>query len=207
METLQWVGNDGVYEYDGPVSDFKGPGAAQAVTNMGTGATNANTLFGESQGEQSQILPFLSQEATNPQGFGQQTMGQMTTAGGQATAGALGSGINKADLTASRTGNQAALSDIIAAATRGGESATSNNSLDLGLQNAKLKQQQQQAGITGIGELSAGNEGSALSSLGLSNSAIQDWASANTSAWGPALGITGDITSAAGSYAQGAAKG
>jgi hypothetical protein len=70
-----------------------------------------------------------------------------------------------------------------------------------------LKQQQQQAGITGIGELSAGNEQSALSSLGLSNSAISDWSAANTSAWGPALAITGDIASAAGSYAQGAAKG
>jgi hypothetical protein len=197
METLQWVGNDGVYDYDGPVELAKGPGAGDALTNTGTASTNANTLFGEAQSDQSQILPFLQQEATNPQGFGQQTMGQMTTAGGQATAGALGSGINKADLTASRTGNQASLSDIIAAATRGGESATSNNALDLNLDNAKLKQQQQQAGIAGIGSLAGENESSSLSSLGLSNQAIQDWATANTSAWGPTEAFAQDASNVA----------
>jgi len=196
METDEIVSHE-FHEYDGPIDEMKGPAAGDALTNVGTGQTNANTLFGESQGEQSSILPFLNQEATNPQGFGQQTMGEMTTAGGQATAGTLGSGINRANLTASRTGNQAALSDIIAAATRGSQATTSNNALDLGLQNARLKQQQQQAGISGIGSLAGENEQSSLSSLGLSNQAIQDWATANTSAWGPTEAFAQDASNVA----------
>src|ERR1700761_747802 len=118
------------HEYSGPVALAKGDAAkGDALTNAQTGQQGYGTLFNEGQQTQGEVLPFLNQEITNPQGFGQQQLNAMNTATGQATSGGLSAATQAAKLNAARTGNPAAQSAIIANAARSGENAQSNAAL------------------------------------------------------------------------------
>ena len=71
------------HEYSGPVALAKGDAAkGDALTNAQTGQQGYGTLFNEGQQTQGEVLPFLNQEITNPQGFGQQQLNAMNTATG-----------------------------------------------------------------------------------------------------------------------------
>jgi hypothetical protein len=165
----------------GPVN--KGNAAkGDALTNATTGQQGYGTLLGEGQAEQNDILPFLNQEVTNPQGLGQPTLNAITTSTGQATSGGLSDAAQKAKLQAARTGNPAAQSAIIANAARTGQNAQSNANLDTQVLNAQTKLKQQQQGAQGIEQLGALDTNAALEDLGLSNSAINAWSGANKSA-------------------------
>lgn len=184
--------------HDGPVN--KGDAAkGDALTNATTGQQGYGTLLGEGQSEQNSILPFLNQEVTNPQGLGQPALNAITTSTGQAVSGGLSDAAQKAKLQAARTGNPAAQSAIIANAARTGQAAQSNANLDTQVLNAKTKLQQQQEGASGIENLSGMDTKAALEALGLSNSAIGEWAGANKSAgnlWSNAfLPLINDATS------------
>ncbi len=104
----------------------KGSSAA-AQTNQGIGRNYSEGYQGQGGQIASSELPFLQNELTNPQGFGQQDLSQMQTQGGQATAGALGAGQEAATLNASRTGNTAAVPGVIDATTRNAMQQQSSN--------------------------------------------------------------------------------
>jgi hypothetical protein len=182
METLEWLERP-LSDYEGDVALAKGNAAkGDALTNAQTGQQGYGTLLGEGQADQSTLLPFLNQEITNPQGFGQQELNAMTTATGQATSGALSGAEQQAKLQGARTGNPAAQSAIIANAARTGENANSNAQLGVQEANANLKQKQQQQGEAGLQSLTGLDTNAALSDLGLSNQAIGEWSGANKSA-------------------------
>jgi hypothetical protein len=182
METLEWLERP-LVDYEGEVAFAKGDAAkGDALANAQTGQKGYGMLMGEGQADQAGVLPFLDQEVTNPQGFGQPTLNAITTATGQATSGALSNADQQAKLQAARTGNPAAQSAIIANAARTGENAQSNANLETNIQNAELKQKQQQSGAAGLMDLTGMDTNAALADLGLSNSAINAWSGANKSA-------------------------
>lgn len=156
--------------------------AKAASSNSGIGDSYSQGYQNLGTGIQESELPFLQNELSNPQGFGQQTVSQMQTAGGQATAGALGAGNEAARLQASRTGNAAAIPGIIDASARNAMQQQSNNVLGIDQQNALLKQQQQQEGSSGLEKMYGTDVNAALQSLGLSNQAIGDWTSGKSAA-------------------------
>ena len=139
--------------------------------NAATGQQWGNTYNAEGQTALNTVNPFLTNEMTNPQGFGQQTVNAMKTEGGQIAAGAAGQGKEGAILEAARTGNTAALPSIIDAAARNSMTGETNAALGTDLANAKLKQEQQQAGAAGEMGIYDTSTARALSSLGLSNQA------------------------------------
>ena len=158
-------------------------GAANAgKTNYGIGQNYSEGYQGAAGDIASSELPFLQNELTNPQGFGQQTLNQMQTSSGQATAGALGAGKEAAELNASRTGNTAAIPGVIDATTRSGMQQQSNNALDIAQKNALLKQQQQQEGAAGLEKMYGTDVSAALQALGLSNQSIGEWNTGQTAA-------------------------
>ena len=177
IETLKLISHEGEYDYDGPVELAKGDTAAEQMALQND--QNANALSQQyqqqSMAEQQQILPFLTQEMNNPQGFGQTGVNEMMTAGGEATAGNLGNSIEQANLRASRTGNPSSSASIIDAASRAGGAQLSNNALNVNLSNLDKKLQQQQSGEQGIAALSGGNIQEALSALGLSNQSANSY--------------------------------
>jgi hypothetical protein len=163
-----------VDEKEGRVMSTSGSTKA-AENNVGIGDSLSNSYNTAASGVASSELPFLQNEMTNPQGFGQQTVNQMQTQGGQATAGALGAGKEAATLNASRTGNTAAVPGVIDATTQQAMRQQSNNVLGIDQANAQAKLQQQQAGVSGLEKMYGTDVGAALQSLGLSNQAIGDW--------------------------------
>lgn len=202
METLEWVGNDGVYSYDGPVTLAKGAAAKQDLANQKTASNWASPLMQQAQSEQQTLLPFFNQELLNPQGFNPQTLGEMTTASGQSTSSALGNAAQQARLNAARTGNMASLPGVIDEAARSAMKTGSNNALDINLKNQELKNAQQQAGVSGLNGLSNEDIQAALNSLNAASGASQAWGSANQSAWGPFNSIFGDLTAGLSSVAS-----
>lgn len=143
---------------------------ALASGQMGQG----QQLFGQSQGINSMLTPFLENQLTNPQGFGATALAQMGTQAGQATAGGVGAGMKTAMDIGSRTGNTAAVPGMLANIGKAGAKTAADNATNLMVQNQMQKMQQQQ-GATGAlqgmaGEALKGSE----SSYGLANEAYKN---------------------------------
>ncbi len=150
-----------------------------ASTNSGIGQSYSEGYQGGASGISSTELPFLQNELTNPQGFGQPAVNQMETQGGQAVAGAAGAGTEAADLLASRTGNTAAVPGVIDNSTRNAMKQQSNNVLSVDQANNQAKLQQQQEGSEGLEKMYGTDVTAALNALGLSNQAVSDWTQAD----------------------------
>lgn len=158
-----------------PMNKF---GTKQAQANSGTATGLENTYAGDATATQNEILPFLNQEVTNPQGFGVTGTNEMLTAGGQATSGALGAADEEAKLRASRMGNPSSSASILDAASRSAMKQQSSNALGVDTANLKEKLARQQAGASGISALSSADTKAALDALGLNNQSVQDWTGA-----------------------------
>lgn len=173
MEALEFVSNDGVYEYDGPILEAKGSGYAKA--NMGTANNLENTYSGQGLGINSSLIPIYQSEIQNPIGFGQQALTQMKTEAGQTAAGEQSGAQEQARLAAARSGNNAALPSVQDKLARSATQSADENALGLDVANTKAKLAQQQAGISGLGALGAEDTGAGLNALGLSNQALNSY--------------------------------
>ena len=129
--------------------------------------------------DRSTIEPFLTNELTNPQGYGADTIAQMLTQGGQAVSGATGAASEAAGLNASRTGNSAAVPGIIDATARNAMKQQSDNALNVNINNAMLKQKQQQAGAAGLENMYGEDQNAVLKSMGLQNESLGQWTNAD----------------------------
>lgn len=209
-ETLKLVAHDGVLEYYGTVIELKGgASAAPAKSLINTSGNLAAADTGEANGIEGQILPFLSGELTNPQGMGQQGLGEAETAGGQAVAGSLAGAEQQGKLGAARTGNPASIQAINDATTRAGMRQQSNNALDTNLENTNLKLAQQQAGAGGLERLFGQNQSAGLESLGIENNAISNYIKSKQSQieeFPADANAVANLASGAGKLASGAAS-
>lgn len=135
----------------------------------------------------------------------------MQTQGGQATSGALGQDSEAATLAASRTGNPAAINGVIDESSRNAMRQQSENTLGIDLQDAKLKQQQQQFGAAGLGSLYGEDTAAALRALGLEDDTINAWTgakkAANADMWTSIKNIGQMVGGAASGIAGGGAGG
>jgi hypothetical protein len=147
----------------------------------GTGShKNAFNLYGEENnlgnryasqalGVNQALAPTLSAEAINPQGFNPTTMGQMRTAAEQSAGGTNAGIAGQAGLRAARTRNIGSGQAATAAAGRTASENLSNVDAGIESQNAKLKSNQQQEGIAGLGKLYGEDVGAGENALGLAN--------------------------------------
>lgn len=152
--------------------------AQQAGQTLARDRSIGDTYGGYGTADRSKLLPFLQNELTNPQGFGQEELSKMQTQGGQAVSGALGQGKEDAELLASRTGNPAAAAGVIDATSRNAMKQQSDNALDIDARDAALRQQQQQSGAAGLSSLYGEDTAAALKSLGLEDESINAWTGA-----------------------------
>lgn len=160
-----------------------------ALNQYGREGSFADTMNTRGAGDYSTIDPFLTNELTNPQGFGADTIAQMLTQGGQAVSGATGAAKEAATLNASRTGNAAAIPGIIDATARNAMKQGSDNALNVNIKNALLKNEQQQDAAKGLEALYGEDVGSALRAMGLQNESLNAGTgasrAANENIWGP----------------------
>lgn len=166
-------------------NNAKGQASQNASTAQGWG----NTYNADASSTLGEVQPFLQDELLNPQGFGSQTVDEMKTQTGESVAGGVGQAKEAALLNASRTGNTAAVPGIIDAAARSGMQTETGAANNVDIQNAELKQQQQQSGAAGLEGIYGKELGASLNSLGLSNQAAQVENTAAQSGFQDVMGI------------------
>jgi hypothetical protein len=154
----------------------------------------ANKTYGETQQQyqtananQNQLynslFPKFTAEATNPQGFGAADEAAMNTAASQSVGGSTAGAVGQGNLTAARTRNSGGLDTALDSSVRSGQQTLADTALGVTGQNAQLKQQQQQAGLSGLSSLYGQNNSTMLSALGLGNQATQTGIQAGQSGW------------------------
>jgi hypothetical protein len=207
METLQWVGNEGTYEYDGPLARFDR--AAQGAAK--TAVTNANNTAGGygagASGIASTLVPALQQEATHPTGFNPSDINSMLVAGEQGAGGANSGITGEANLHAARTRNAGGFSGALDQAARIKGQQLSQNALGVQNENANLKQKQMQAGLEGLQNMYGTDVGAQMKSMGMVPEDINAQVNAGKSGWlqnaeGVIKTITGGAKDAAGAYSD-----
>jgi len=151
--------------------------AANTAGDVAAGyGANASTV-------NSQLLPFLTRELNNPQGYTQQQTGSMLN---QAEAGAGGatSGLNtEANLASARNRNSGGFSGALDEAARDKGKTLSGISSGIASQDANLQQQHQQAAASGLSNMYGEDTESQLKAMGLVAPDVNASANANTAPW------------------------
>lgn len=162
----------------------------QANQGVQTAQGNANQIYGG-------LEPQLMSMATNPQGFGPQTVASMNTASRQALGGSTAGITGQGMLTAERTGNTAGVTGALDQAARTAGQTQSENALGIQNQNAMLKQQQQQAALQGLGSLYGANLGAQAPLINAETNAGPGWAQTLTGFLGGLGGLGQGVGAAA----------
>ena len=163
-----------------------GPGYQQGL-NAATTASNTGAGYGaDASTVNAQLLPFLTRELNNPQGFTQQQTGSMLGAA-EAGSGGATAGLNtEANLASARNRNSGGFSGALDAAARQQGKTLAQTSEGIAGQNANLQQQQQQNAAQGLQKMQGMDTDAQLKSMGL----IPEDINASTKAYG-----TGDWAS------------
>lgn len=150
-----------------------------SVADSGAFMGNANSLYGD-------LAPTLEGEIAHPAGYAPSDLSAMETGAQQSAGGSEAGAVGQGGLYAARTRNKGGAAAAIADASRGAGQQLSRNLLGVRSANAGLKNQQQQAGISGLTNLTGLETGASTSALGnvagLSNAntnaenASYDWA-------------------------------
>jgi len=159
-----------------------------ALDQYGREGAFADQFKGHSGADRSSLFPFLTNELTNPEGFGSDTIAQMLTQGGQAVSGATGAANEAATLNASRTGNSAAIPGIIDATARNAMKQQSDNALNVNIKNAMLKEQQRQDAAKGLEGMYGEDTNAVLKAFGLQNESLGENVNASRAANDAKLG-------------------
>ena len=125
-----------------------------AVNNANKAATDAaNTssrLGANASGIDSTLTPFLTSELAHPEGYSQQDLSSMLSAGLAGAGGATSGIVGKANHEAAASRNAGGFQAVLADAARQRAKAASTASTGIAAQNADLKQTQQQNAAKGL---------------------------------------------------------
>ena len=124
-------------------------GDHQASGAEGQANANANTFMANSNALYSELAPTLQNEVAHPSGYNPSDLAAMQTEAAQTAGGGNASAVGQGGLFAARTGNKGAAGAAIPAGVRAANENQSQNLLGIQTANARLKEQQRQAGITG----------------------------------------------------------
>ena len=160
--------------------------ATNAATNAGTLASglegNASNIYGT-------LAPQLQAEASHPSGISPTDLAAIDTASKQTSGGTQAGATGQGALLAARTRNAGGADAAIANAARSGGEQQSQATLETQMANEKLKEHQQQAGLSGLGGLYGENLSGGLQSA----SQVAPDVNADTNAYNSSWDWTKDI--------------
>jgi hypothetical protein len=163
-----------------------GPGYNQAL-NAGTTAASTGAGYGAgAAGVNSQLLPFLTRELNNPQGFTQQQQGAMLGAAEGGAGGSTAGLTTEANLASARDRNSGGFSGALDDAARQKDKALAGVSEGIAAKSAGLQNEQQQAAAGGLAGMQSLDTNAQLKAMGL----VPEDVNAATKAYG-----TGDWAS------------
>ena len=133
-----------------------GLGSPQTAANAAITAGNVGAGYGaQAAGIGSNLLPFLTSELNNPQGFTQQQQGAMQGAAEGGAGGSTAGLTTEANLASARNRNSGGFSGALDEAARQKDKALAGTSEGIAGENANLQQSQQQNAAKGL----AGEQG------------------------------------------------
>jgi len=147
---------------------------ANAISTNST--TNAGSLY-------STLTPQLESEAAAPSGFAPADLAAMDTAAEDSAGGTEAATVGQGGLLGARTRNSGAPGAAIAKGARTAGEIASKGALGTQLQNAQLKQDQHQAGLSGEENLLAGQMGESTGALGDVASNVNANTNAENASW------------------------
>ena len=167
----------------------QGLDAAKTATNVGAGyGTNAATV-------NSTLLPFLTRELNNPQGFTQQQTGAMLGAAEGGAGGSTAGLTTEANLASARARNSGGFSGALDQAARERDKTLAGTSEGIAANDAELQQKQQQAAASGLAQQQGMDQSAQLRAMGLVPQDIDASTKAyGTGDWASDLGrLTGTV--------------
>jgi len=165
-------------------------GTSNAGYNAATTAGNVGAGYGaQGAGIGSTLLPFLTSELNNPQGFTQQQQGSMLGAAEGGAGGSTAGLTSEANLASARNRNSGGFSGALDEAARQKDKALAGTSEGIAGQNANLQQEQQQNAAGGLAKMQGMDTDAQLKSMGLVGEDLNAQSSLNkTSGWGNEIG-------------------
>lgn len=140
-------------------SDVAQGAATDARGISGTAATNAGELY-------STLAPGLMSEAAHPAGFAPTDLASMNTDVQQSAGGTQAAAVGQGALQTARTRNAGGTDAAIGVASRGAGETASRGALATQMANAKLKESQHRAAVSGLEGLYGTNMGTSVGALG-----------------------------------------
>lgn len=141
-------------------------GDQQASGAEGQSNANSNTFMGNANSLYGDLAPTLEGEIAHPAGYAPSDLSAMETGAQQSAGGSQSGAVGQGGLYAARTRNKGGAAAAIADASRGAGQQLSKNLLGIRSANANLKNEQQQAGISGLTNLTGLETGASNNALG-----------------------------------------
>jgi|SRR5580692_6405934 hypothetical protein len=181
-------------------------GSSQA-TSAATSAQNlSNSLEGNASSLYGTVAPQLEAEAAAPSGYAPADLAAMNTAAQQSAGGSQAGAVGQGALLAARTRNAGAPAAAIGQSTRTAGQQLSNAALGTQTANARLKEQQRQAGLTGEENLYGRDLGAGVQALGEVAPAVNANTNEENASWDWSKDILAPLLQAGGAAAPTIAK-
>ena len=172
-----------------------GLGGNPAGYNAATNAGNVGAGYGaDAAGINSQLLPFLTRELNNPQGYTQQQQGAMLGAAEGGAGGATAGLTTEANLASAHNRNSGGFSGALDEAARQKDKALAGSSEGIAANSANLQQQHQQEAASGLSNMQGMDQNAQLKAMGLVPQDLNAQANLNKTNWASELGqMVGDV--------------
>lgn len=163
-------------------------GFGSGLGTIGKNAANTASAVGAGYGTQAsdvnaQLMPFLTRELNNPQGYTQQQTGAMLGAAEGGAGGATAGLTTEANLNQARNRNSGGFSGALDEAARQQGKTLASASEGIAGQNADLQQRQQQAAASGLSGLYGMDTSAQLKAMGLIPGDINAAVNSNSAPW------------------------
>lgn len=202
-DSLVLVREEG-YDYVGEWALCDRAAQKEAKQAQGT-ATQTAAGYGAAAGSTAGVLtPILTRMAQNPYGMTPEEKNAQLVANEQGAGGANASVTGQAGLTANRSRNSGALSNVLDAAARARTQALSRGAQNVEVENTALKNEQQQSALKALRSMYGTQVGAQLGSQGQVAPDINAQVNAGKSGWlQNTLGTIGTLTGGAKDVMQG----
>jgi len=177
-----------------------GSGLGTTASNAANTASNVGAGYGANASSvNSQLLPFLTRELNNPQGYSQQQQGAQL-ANAEAGAGGATAGLTtEANLASARNRNSGGFSGALDQAAREKGKTLSGLSTGIASKSADLQQQNQQSAASGLSNMYGQDTSAQLKAMGLVPEDVKASSDANSAPWQALSGMIGAGAQAANS--------
>lgn len=168
-------------------------GQTQAAMNAANTASSTGAGYGaDASGINAQLMPFLTRELNNPQGYTQNQTTDMLGAAEGGAGGATAGLTTEANLASARNRNSGGFSGALDNAAMQKDKALAGTSEGIAANSANLAQQHQQEAASGLGSMYGEDQNAQLKAMGLVAPDIHAATEASAGPWSALSSIIGD---------------